>query len=309
MISATVQRWKEEFVRKHGEENISEFEDPVKNAGEVFALLLTPSLLGDKRMIVLKDFPRKPPAKGKDLLEEYTAFEERFLSIAPLVTEETVVLLVPNEYDGRRRTTKLLLEVADVKEFKHVTLSLDERVEKAGITIAPADLYYLKERIGTDPERVHRDLQKLALFADGGGVTREDIDKLIYSSLDVEIFGVLGSLGDPHLAAKKIQYLLDKGHEPLELLGTFIWYFERLALVSSLLKSHSKEDILEMLQMKPFAFESTKRALTTFPFNRIKRAFSLFAGFDRQLKNGELSLSVEDREEVKLAFMELVLRI
>lgn len=307
-ISATVQRWKEAFVEKHGEENINEFDDPVKHASDVFAMLLTPSLLGDKRMLILKDFPRKAPKKKEDA-EEYEVFEEKFLAILPLITEDTVVLIQAGDYDARKKTTKSLMQASDVREFKHLSLSLDERIERARITISPADLHYLRERIGNDPERTHRDLQKLALFADGASLTREDIDLLIYSSLDVEIFGVLNNLTDPHMAAKKIQYLLDRGHEPLELLGTFIWYFERLAFVSSLMKTNSKEEILEILNMKPFAFESAKRALHTFPFNRIKRAFAYFAQFDRQLKNGELSFSSEDKEEVKLAFMELVLKL
>ncbi len=306
--SATFQKWVSEFAKKHGEENITQFSNVLLNTPEILALLLTPSLLGGKRLVVLKDFPQKPPKKSEDA-DAYATFEEKFVSLLPLIPEDIVVFLHSSEYDGRRKGTKALLQSIDVRNFKQETLSIDERLDRTGITISHPDKMYLKERLGNDPERVYRDIQKLALFADGGGVTREDIDMLIHSSLDVEIFEVLNYLaGDQRIAAKKIQLLLDRGHEPLEIMGTFVWYFERLALVGSLLQKHSKEEVMSLLDMKPYAFESTKKALHAFPASRLRHIFSLLVQFDRQLKNGELSFSAEDKEEVKLAFVEMILR-
>jgi DNA polymerase-3 subunit delta len=201
-----------------------------------------------------KNQPGKLKEDGEEILTRYLKSPADF----------TVLILVADEFDKRKRIAKTLLETAVAVEFapfgdNELMGWARQELKKLSAHIDDKALFHLVALIGSDVRTLTTEINKLATTAlPSGQITFQLVDELVSNSRELSNF----ELTD-HLLAKNrrrawqvLKKILDDGAEPLMLLGLIASNYHRLALAKEMMaRGQSKEDVFRLVSMPPFKRE------------------------------------------------------
>lgn len=154
-----------------------------------------------------------------------------------------VVIFVADELNSVRKMGKFLRDNTAAVEFK----SLDERqladmarrtLRDAGAEIDEQALRMLLAQIGPDVSRLTNEINKLATAAmPDGRITTELVESLVPHSREISNFDLTDHLvaGRPAKALSALREILDRGGEPLALLGLISYNYRRLLMAKDLM--------------------------------------------------------------------------
>jgi DNA polymerase III subunit delta len=175
--------------------------------------------------------------------------------------DSTVLILVADELDKRRRLTKALLDKCTSVEF--ATLSNSELITWAKGRLkelkADADertLNYLIGLTGNNVRNLSVELDKLVTAAlPDNHITIEMIDNLVIRSYEMSNFELTDHLisRDRKRALETLHKLLDDGVEPLMLIGLIASNYHRLALAKELMTRGAPNNEVFRLVGLPFS--------------------------------------------------------
>lgn len=225
-ISVEKKRWIDGFVSKFGEENITRLESKGTKIRDILDAVSASPFIADKRLIVLDGIPK---------LEK-----EDIARIGETIHPAALLLIVEPKPDKRLSANKELLSVADVKTFpviKGIKLTqwIQQLAQEYGSQIASSDAQYLVDHVGEDQMLLASEVQKIAMYAEGRPITREDMDTLVMLSAEQAGWKLMDLIaaGKVESALTFAKELMSRGESPYALWSRMVWMVSQLTVVAA----------------------------------------------------------------------------
>jgi len=230
-----------------GESNIAKFEGSKVRLNELLAACNTISFLAPKRLVVVEGLLSRFQQGGKRRLGKTPAPEVKdWLTLAehvPNMPESTVLVLIDGALNKTNQLLKKLAPVARVKECispKGVELQnwTRARVVANGGEITPQALRLLTDLIGSNLWILASEIVKLCLYAKGRRIEVADINSLVSSARESNIFMMVDAIVESRqgIASRLMHQLLNEGAAPPYLLHMITRQF-RLLIQAKILAS------------------------------------------------------------------------
>lgn len=225
----------------------------------------TVSMFDEKKLIVLEN-----------------AFQEEVLEYLKNKKIDDVIIFWAENVDPRNKLFKFLKKKAKVQEFKFLKGNqiknwIKDYVKKQKASIENSAVEKLIEYIGSDLWRMSNELDKLIAF--NKKITTQNIDKLVKSKIDTNIFELIDVLVQKNKkrALKLVHEHLKKGESEMYLLDRFVYQFRNLIKV----KSGGGKDL------HPFVFKKTSQQARNFSFEELKKIYQKLLEIDLSIKTGK----------------------
>lgn len=241
-------------------------------------------MMSERRVIRIRDFGR---------LREND--EETLIRYLNNPAPSTVMILVADDLDKRKKATKALLDNAVLVDFPPLKDAeakawAKSRLKELKVTADETVLSEIIGLVGTDVQTLFNELDKLAsAVADTGRITSVVVDELIGRSRELSNF----ELGDHLLANNRkraletLHRLLDDGAEPVMLIGLIAGNFHRLALAKHLLAKGGREEVFRNISLPPFKRDAYIANLQRNDAAKIARGLQLTAAADLAIKTSQ----------------------
>jgi len=268
-------------------------DDDAAALGRALDAARTAPLLGGRRVVIVAGGGYL--GAGGD--EDAQRLLERYVEHAP---EHALLALATQKMDGRLGIAKkigqkgLILECTQPKE-RDMPRWLGERASERGLRLSPRAVQLLADACGADTSLAARELDKLALLADGAGRGKTEVDEsLVELALGPTRVAGAFALEDALLngqAAAALEALdrhlagADAG-APLALLGRMAAIVRRLALAAGAVgRGGGENDVQSALGCHPFIAQKYERAARRIG-PRADRALAACVVADGMLKSG-----------------------
>lgn len=301
--------WRSEFEKKHGGDmNISIINGGDSNAQEIFQCAASVPFLGEKRLLIVKNFL----SEGDD--RERAALAE----LLPRIPDSSVaVFSETNEIDRRTVLFKKIQKFGKLVEFTQLTGSkllgwIEKEVERRNSAIEKDALIYLADIISDDLYRLENEIAKLVSYAAGRKITKKDIDLLIDMQFAASIFRLTDGIGQKNekVAIVTLHQLIETGEDLHRILYMIMRQFRIIMCVRDLASQGlSRDAMATKLKEHPFVISNTTAQSRNFSMEQLMRAYELLIEIDTKLKSGGIRIFAGDNREFVLALDRLVLKL
>jgi DNA polymerase III subunit delta len=223
----------EEDLRPFNVERLHGAEMKVDDLIEVASTL---PMMAPRRVVIVSEADKllipKRESAAADAEQERL---EKFIQDAP---PHATVVFVCGPLDLRRRVVKQLLKLAHVVDCGTIETEADAerwikaRAIKEGVTIEPAAVRALVERVGLDLTRLRAGLERVALYAMGtAAITAAHVRQAVSPGPEMQAdFGIANAIkrNDVRTALKELALALEGGAMPFFVLGQLRAAAERL---------------------------------------------------------------------------------
>lgn len=267
------------FLKKNyperDETNFASFNMAVTTAKELASECESLSLFVERKAILALDCFFLGKGKWKLLAED---------SLDPLLNycknpnpQVDLILLVYGELDQKSELVKAITENGEIKEIRdpspeELVDNAKMRLEKSGGAFLPGAAEELVSRVGGDYARYCNEFEKVAIYASGGSVSKEEIKALVAPKLEENAFEMSNALlrGDLPSAFSIYHDLKVAKTEEIQLLSLLsnsFQFMERVAFLSD--RGGSKNSIASQLKCSPGRVGITLRNLYGIDSSRI----------------------------------------
>lgn len=218
--------------------------------------------------------------------------------------DTTYFIFIENEVDKRSKLYKAVKAKGYIAELGIQDESTLRRwiqglAAKEGRQMAPADITYFLNKVGTDMENITKELEKLFCYAiDRDKLTREDIDAVCTTQITNHIFEMVNAV-----AAKQQRRALDLYYDllalkepPMRILFLLIREYRMLFQVKALMQQGcTKKEIAARAGIHPFAAGRYMEQAKKFRLEELRDVMEEGADTEERVKTGFLadSLAVE----------------
>jgi DNA polymerase-3 subunit delta len=205
------------------------------------------------------------------------------------------VVLVDGRIKSANPLFKLLLPQAEVSSFpllKEPRLRqwVEEEVKKQGAAISPQAVELLVRLVGSNLWIMSGEIAKLSLFTGGRRIEAEDIDKVVSSAQEANVFVMVDAILDSKagVAERLLEQLLGRGASPAYLL-TMLSRQVRLIVQAKELRRQRRSDIemQSQLGLAPFPLRKTLEQAQRYPMERLKQLYNKLLQTDLNIKRGK----------------------
>jgi DNA polymerase-3 subunit delta len=254
--------------------------EPAASSAEISQALSTASLLGGRRLVVIRD--------AEELKKEQTEAIAAWLE-APAV--ETTLVLVAS---GRHRLNALVQGKGDVINLeapkgRRLASWIRERGGAHGITVDDRGAWALIESIGNDLRELDASLEQLATgLGDSAHVGAAEVREAFSRAADERIFVLTDAVGDRRtgIAMSTLRKLLDQDEPPLLLLGSLVAHVKRLLVAHQV--TGGRRALAQALGMPDWRAERIGKQARSYREDELVRALTLLADADVEMKGGDL---------------------
>ena len=222
---------------------------------------------------------------------------------------ETDLVLLGKKLGAREKLLAAAKEVGEVHSFEQPTGKALARwavgyAKKASLVLPEDVATELIVRCSDDKTRVAREVEKLALYADGEA-TMKDVEALCPPDLQSNIFQFVDALGAGNggRALDLLEALLGTGEPPLRIVHMIRRQFRLLARAKALFEEGApRPEIASALKVPPFVARKLEEQADKLREADLERALALISDLERGLKGGS---ELSDELQVELAVMGL----
>ncbi len=167
-------------------------------------------------------------------------------------------------------------------------------IKKRGGKIESAALELLADFVGNDLWQLNSEIDKLISYAKDRPIKLADVQDLVKTKLDEDIFKLTDSIGQKNkkLAINLISDQFKSGVAPTELLGRIIWQFKNLLLVKSFVDKNGPgypaERLSQQLYLHPFVIKKTMLQAKNYNMSDLKKIYSQLTQIDHKIKTTQL---------------------
>lgn len=298
-------RWKSEFTRKHGNENLLCISGADVSVRSLLDEVSVMPFLAEKRLVIAEGIVRCSKEEARSL----------HANIHPNV----LLLFIDPKPDKRSAGIKELLELAgknakNLPMLKGVALSkwADLHALQLGGVLNNAARSLLLEWNGQDQGMLSQEIGKLLLVAKGTPVTVALVEQFCTPS-DA---GIIWTISD-HIYAgsrdKALLYahrMLDRGSDPYGLWSMLLSLVHNVVAVRAAFMAHvSVSQLAAEAKIQPFVVQSMSRYCTRLHDNDVYELLRWAATEEIRLKTGSYRASKDDKEEILSLIDALLLRI
>lgn len=234
--------------------SISKYSAKQTNLDDVFFDVDSMSLFGNKRVIIVDDayFFTGEKASDDKALDKI----ERFMT--SFATNNIVIFIINSEkMDERKKITKLVKKVGQVKEFNAKTdanLMINSLLSEYKISAANINL--IKKRINNKLEVVNNEIEKLIIYKGSEKeIAEEDIYNVISEYPNIDFFEFIDDIINKKIpeALKTYQELLKLKEEPIKIIVTLANQFRLMYQAKKLFQSgYLERDIVSETGEHPY---------------------------------------------------------
>lgn len=253
--------------------NIARFDGKTVEIGDIMSAATASPFLAERRLIVVEG-----PFDAQDLFVR--------------VPETTILIL----WDEKAPVVKSKKGIVEYKfdELKGAALTewVKGEFKKTGVTVEPRATDVLIAAVGSDLWRLSVEIAKLAAHAGANGsVLARDVELLVTSSVESNIFGLTDALADRNAAAafSLLERELDAGTHELQIMTMLTRQVRLLLQTHALLEEHPRataETVAKTLGMHPFVAHKTLGQVRRFDRPTLERAYDHLFNLDWHLKTG-----------------------
>jgi len=226
------------------------------------------------------------------------SFKESFLEQGKsfLDSDDLIVFYQEGEIDKRTSLFKFLLKNAKCQEFKSLTGQklrawLKKEFQEYKTDIELNALEKLIDYAGSDLWALSNESKKLASYAKGREIKTEDVETLVKSKIEADIFKSIDAIAQRNKkqALKLIHKHLERGDSPLYLLTMINYQFRNLLLVKDFIEKHKPYDvILRKSGLHPFVVKKSYYQCQQFSLAELKKIYQKIFKVDFEIKTGKI---------------------
>lgn len=267
----------EEYKKRHQSGlNFIKINFKEKEFGDFKQAINTVSMFDEKKLIVVEEIFQQSEYLQEELLD--------FLKKRSIDSDkDSIVIFWAEEVKADNKLFKFLKKKSKVQEFKQFQPSklkewVKKRIKEQDGSIENQAVEKLIDYVGNDLWRMSNELDKLIAF--DKKIKKENIEKLVKSKIDTNIFETIDALGQKNKeqALRLIHNHLKKGESEMYLLDRFVYQFRNLIKV----KSGGK------LDMHPFVVKKTSQQAKNFSFEELKKIYQKLLEIDLEIKTGKI---------------------
>jgi len=292
-------RNKNNFIKKHGENNISIYNEENFDWGKFLADIQSLPFLGEKRLIILENIISKFNKEEK----------QKIIELIPQIPESTVIIFWENQ---KVKDNNFLKTIPSKNIFYSPQLWgyeinnwIVKKLAEKKYKIEKQALSLLSSLVGNDTRQLSQELGKLmALKHKEKIITEEDVKSLVKAQLNTNIFTLTDALArkDLKTAQKIIKNITDSGETLHSVLGMITFQFRNIILLKIAEEEKiPKEEVIKKTGIHPFVFQKTSSQIKNFTLEQLKEIYRLILQTDIDIKTG--------KKEEKLALDLLVIKI
>ncbi len=273
---------------------IERFDMREANADEVIDLIGASSLFVTKRLVVLSHFLNSKQEKlNTYLTNTLTTYNDR---------EDIVLVIYEHDEHIKLPLYKLLIKLRYVYLFSEMSPGeasawIKEWCENRGIACESEVISFLSRTYCADTWSLHSlltQLQNFIVSEQRAIMTLTDIRVFVSVSLDENIFHCIDALNtsDCGKAFLHLDELFETGHEPVEIIGLFLWQYRTMIKVRSLLDANPKfrgRDVASALNLKPFVADKTTKLVSNTNLEKLQEQYSDLVQLTQHSKSGPLA--------------------
>ncbi len=284
---------KSKFLEKNKEGaplSVFDFSEKDFDADEMIANMSSEGLFSRKKLIIVKNLL----SGQKDIADE--KFEKFLKSESKKVKSDLILVFWESGKTDKRKTLfKLFQKTAKCQEFEKL---LGEKLKnwiKEKVSISPAAIEKLIVFLGNDLNLLSREIEKLSAFKGKGEISEADVDLLVKSKINTDIFRTVDALaqGDKKTALSLLHNHLEAGEDPFYLLSMYFYQFRNLLKVKPMAEKNIPErEIASRLGMHPFVARKSVEQGRNFSLTRLKNLYEKLCEIDFQSKTGKVDIGL-----------------
>jgi len=286
-----------------GDLNTTVLEGRNLSVSELQAVCDTLPFMGDRRLVIVHDLfssaggksPRRerneaPGDEGR--LREVQNYLPRLPESTRLVLDESRSL--PEGHPLLRLASE---QGAYVRHFaiptgEELEKWIRQRAQGKGVTIASEAVSLLATHVGQNPRLLDQELEKLAAYVgDGGTIGCQDVERLVSSVQEVNIFQMVDALGsrDGRRALQLLHRLFDGGAAPLYVLTMITRQF-RLLLQAREMDAQGvpAAEMARQMEVPPFVARKCLQQALNFRPADLRSIMAQLLEIDVGIKTGQL---------------------
>jgi len=291
---------KNKFLEKNdpAPAGLFDFEEKDWNLGEIMSNISSGGLFSPKKLAIIKNMISAKKEFSDENFEKFLKNESK--------KEKSDLILIfweSGKLKKSSRSYKLLQRIAKCQEFE----PLDEtklkkwiigEIQEIGgenISVSPSAVERLIIFVGNDLNLLLREIEKLASFKGKGEITANDVDLLVKSKIDTDIFRTVDALarGDKKTALKLLHDHLEAGEDPFYLLSMYFYQFRNLVKVKPLVeKNMPQSEIASKLKMHPFVARKSLDQTRNFSWQKLKSLYNQLCEIDFASKTGKTDIEL-----------------
>ncbi len=329
-IAENIRKEKDGFEKKGGGINTHEIDWNNQNLskdeklGKLQNGLMSMSLFSSEKLLIIKNslfFSGKKKKDDKDDSEENIndsdEKEKIILKYLANPRKEIKIFFIEESLDKRKKIYKelLKLEKSGAAEMKEFSMPADfkfeswikNRVEKFGGKISKDALGALiislgkglaqKDRGGKISQSYNlweagNEIEKLVNYREGKEIKKEDVELLVKSKVDMNIFSLIDSISskNKNKAALLLNKQIEEGLNENYILTMFVYQFRNLIKIKSLLdQGFANPQIVARTKMHPFVVQKTVQQCQKFEMEALKKIYQKLFDADLAIKTGKMN--------------------
>jgi DNA polymerase-3 subunit delta len=255
-------------------------------------------LFSNKKLAIVKNILAGKKELSSEIFEKFLKEEAK--------KEKSDLILVFWEAGKPKKGEKLfkqLQKIAKCQEFEFLEGAKLKNwaIEEVGaiggrnISISSKAAEKLVIFIGNDLTLLSKEIEKIANYRDKGEITEGDIDLLVKSKIDTDIFRTIDALsqGNKNVALRLIHEHLEAGEDPFYLLSMYFFQFRNLLKVKPLAeRNYSQYEIAEKLKMHPFVAKKSVEQGRNFSLGGLKKLYKKLCDIDSNSKAGKIDIGL-----------------
>lgn len=298
--------WREEFVKKYGEEATEVIEGKDLDPPQFTTNIETLPFLSEKRLIIVKNFLENGSP------EDQKKIAERIEKAA----EQCIIIFYETEPPDKRTSLfQKLSKLGQTEEFKafqpaETAKWIVEKSQKEDLRISYKTANYLSEHAGPDLWTISNELEKLKTYANEEEITTQMIDLLCPPSLSSSIFKLTDAVAQKNKkqSLKIFEILKDSGEELSKIFFMLVRHFRILVQVNEMLTKGEKTfSITQKLRQHPYVIQKTSEQSKNFSWEKLKKIYNELLQIDIKIKSGLIKSFKGDDREFELAIEKFII--
>jgi DNA polymerase-3 subunit delta len=186
-------------------------------------------------------------------------------------------------------------ELLEGAKLKNWVIGEIKKTGRENVSLSPAVIDKLIVFVGNDLNLLSREIEKLAVYKNKGEITEKDIELLVKSKIDTDIFKTVDALarGDKKTALKLLHGHLNSGEDPFYLLSMYFYQFRNLVKLKPLAeKNMPQSEIASKLKMHPFVVRKSVDQVRNFSWKKLKFLYEALCETDFESKTGKTDIEL-----------------
>ena len=271
---------------------------PDSNARTVISFASSFPIMGERRIVVVRDFDHLP---SKELIELY----------AKLPSETTSLILLAPKPDLRTKLYLVLKKSARWVECRprrdyHIPGWIATRIKKKGRAITPEACRLIQLYVGNSLRDIDNEIEKLFIFVgEKKEIDEDDVSEVVGISRQYNIFQLQKAIGrrEAGQSFEILERMMQAGESPVKLIAQLTRFFINLYRIHVLRgRRVGDRQIADAIRTNPNFIHEDLANADRHPLEHVEQCFTHLVEADEKLK----SISVDKKLIMSLLMYKLV---